>query len=553
MNRNLTALTNQVFDVLVVGGGIYGACVAWEASLRGLSVALVEQADFGGATSANSLKTIHGGFRYLQNADFKRMRESIYERRTLMRIAPHLIHPLPVMVPTYGYGMKGKEALTIALAINDLVSWDRNRLADTQKHIPRGRVVSRERCQTLLPEIRSTGLTGGAIFYDAQVYNSERLTLAFLKSACRAGAQVANYVQVTGFLRQGDRVCGVQVQDRLGSTQTSDRFDIQARMVINTTGPWFNNIQELLHGRPLKAPQQWAKAVNLVTTRPLFQTYAVGLPGSSEIGSRFLFVAPWRGCSIVGTWYKVYQDRPEQLQVTEVETLEFLQQINQAYPGAKLKRDEVAWVHQGILPSYGVDPKTGEPLSSRHYQIHDHRQDGVAGVLSVLGVKYTTARDVAQKVVDQVFQIWGKRSPESTSARTKVDGGEIEDFIAFLQQAIHRESLPAEITRRLVYNYGSAYSQVLSCLQDSGPNSLPDHLAVAQAETCYAVQQEMAQTLGDVIFRRTEWGSGGYPGDDVLQLCATTMGQELGWTSAQLEREIQTVHQRYTVAVPQIS
>ncbi|MGL5082082.1 MAG: FAD-dependent oxidoreductase [Microcoleaceae cyanobacterium] len=551
MKRSLVALTRQVYDILVIGGGIYGACVAWEASLQGLSVALVEQADFGGATSANSLKTIHGGFRYLQNADIKRMRESIYERRALMQIAPHLVHPLPVLVPTYGHGMKGKEILKIALALNDIISFDRNRLSDEQKHIPRGRVISRQHCQSALPGIRPEGLTGGAMFYDGQVYNSERLTLAFLHSASQAGANVANYVKVTGLLRQGNQVIGVQAQDELEGNQ----FEIQAKIVINTSGPWLDQVAGLLDKQSAKPSPVLAQAMNLVTTRPLFETYAVGLPGSSEVGSRFLFIAPWRGRSIVGTWYGVYRGDPDQFKLTEVQIQEFIDQVNLTYPGARLNREDVAWVHGGLLPCDGVESDTGEPKLAKHYRIHDHAKDGCPGLISVVGVKYTTARDVAQKVVQQIYKSWGQSMPTSTSAVTPVYGGQITDFNGFLQKAIASECFSAETTRRLVYNYGSNYPIVLSYLnQTSDAAQLPpDNLAVAQAEVRHAVEEEMAQTLSDVFFRRTELGSAGYPGEEILRMGAETMAQALGWHQARLEQELQTVCQRYSVQMPTVS
>lgn len=291
MKRNLASLTQTVYDVLIIGGGIYGASVAWEASSRGLSVALVEQSDFGGATSANSLKTIHGGLRYLQTADLKRMRESISERTTLMGIAPHLVHPLPVLIPTYGHGTKGKEALSIALKLNDLVSFDRNRLSDKQKHLPKGRVVSKTECQQLVPGLTIEGLTGGAVFHDAQVYNSERLTLAFLHSAVAQGADVSNYTKVTGFLQQENRITGVKVVDVL----SENSFEIQAKTVINTSGPWVNHVLGLVKPQPPQHQMGLAQAMNVIT-RPLFNHYAVGLPGKG----RFWFVSPWRGKSMIG-------------------------------------------------------------------------------------------------------------------------------------------------------------------------------------------------------------------------------------------------------------
>ena len=173
MIRNLSQLQGRKFDVLVVGGGIYGVCTAWDAALRGLSVALVEKGDFGSATSSNSLKIIHGGLRYLQHADLKRVRESTAERRTLMRIAPHLVHPMPCLMPTYGHALKGKEAMAVALFLNDLVCFDRNGLSDPQKHIPRGRVISKKECMSLIPGVNERELSGGALWYDCQLYNSE--------------------------------------------------------------------------------------------------------------------------------------------------------------------------------------------------------------------------------------------------------------------------------------------------------------------------------------------------------------------------------------------
>jgi len=549
MKRNLLNLTRNTYDLLIIGGGIYGACIAWEASLRGLSVALVEKGDFASATSANSLKTIHGGLRYLQNADFRRMRESIRERRTLLRIAPHLIHPLPVLIPTYGHGMKGKEALSLALAVNDMISCDRNQLADPQKHIPNGRVISAQDCQKLLPGIPDQGLTGGALFYDAQVYNSERLPLSFLQSAAQAGADVANYVEGIGFLKQGNRITGIKAKDTL----TGDHFDIRAKTVINTSGPWMNQVLGWLQGHSLSVKVPLAKAVNLVT-RPLFQTYAVGISSTNSYrdpdaivnkGSRFLFIAPWRGKSIIGTSYTVWDEKPDDLQVTTADIQDLLDQINQAYPPANLKPEDVDFVHGGLLPRTGVDSHTGEPLLEKQYHIHDHAREGLLGLLSIIGVKYTTARDVAEKAIDQLFTSWGQKPPKSVSNITPIYGGEIERFDTFLQTALTNspDGLTEETMRRLVYNYGSVYPNILQSLEDNlHQQQMPvDELAVLKAEVIHAVREEMAQTLSDVIFRRTELGSAGVPEPHILKYCAETMATELGWSFTRIEQEIQAV------------
>ncbi|MDJ0795267.1 MAG: glycerol-3-phosphate dehydrogenase/oxidase [Calothrix sp. MO_167.B12] len=553
MKRNLTELTSHIYDLLIVGGGIYGACIAWEASLRGLSVALVEKADFGAATSANSLKIIHGGLRYLQNADFKRMRESIRERTTLMRIAPHLIHPLPVLIPTYGHGMKGKEALRLAMGINDIISCDRNQIKDPQKHIPNGWVISQQECQQLLPGIPYQGLTGGAIFHDAQVYNSERLTISFLHSAVKKGANIANYVQATGFLQIGNRISGITAQDSLSGNQ----FEIRARMVVNTSGPWINRVLDLVEESRERSQVALARAMNLVIRRPLSPDYAVGISNrnsnsATNKGNRLLFMAPWRGHTLIGTDYTIWDGKLDEFQISESEIQGFLTEINQAYPSAKLTRDDVSFVHGGLLPRIGVDPKNGEPILAKHYQICEHRS--AAGLISVVGVKYTTARDVAQKVVDRVFQSWGQKPPQSLSSVTPIHGGEIDNFAEFLQNAIAKK--PHELSEgnihSLVYNHGSAYPQVLKYLnnQFESDKAPVDKYSMLKAEVLHALREEMAQKLSDVIFRRTELSSVGYPGDEVLQVCVKTIATELGWSYTKIQQELQEVNKIFRSTSP---
>ncbi|MDJ0615324.1 MAG: glycerol-3-phosphate dehydrogenase/oxidase [Calothrix sp. MO_192.B10] len=545
MHRNLTELTHHIYDLLIVGGGIYGACVAWEASLRGLSVALVEKADFGAATSANSLKIIHGGLRYLQNADFKRMRESIRERTALMRIAPHLIHPLSVLIPTYGHGMKGKEVLRLAMGINDLISCDRNHIKDPQKHIPNGRVISQQECQQLLPGIPRQGLTGGAIFHDAQVYNSERLTISFLRSAVKKGANIANYVEATGFLQTGNRISGITAKDSLSGNQ----FEIRARTVVNTSGPWINRVLGLVEESRDRSQVALTRAMNLVIHRPLCPNYAVGISNRNSNSptnksNRLLFMAPWRGHTLIGTHYAVWDGEPDEFQIGESEIQGFLTEINQAYPSANLTRDDVSFVHGGLLPRIGVDPKNGEPILAKHYQICEHRSP--AGLISVVGLKYTTARDVAQKVVDRVFQSWGQKPPQSLSSVTPIHGGEIDNFAEFLQNAIATKSheFSEDNVRSLVYNYGSAYPQLLKYLnnQFESDKAPVDKYSMLKAEVLHALREEMAQKLSDVIFRRTEIGSAGYPGDEVIQVCANTIATELGWSYTRIQQELQEVH-----------
>ena len=193
MKRDPSQLANANYDLLIIGAGINGACAAWDATLRGLSVAIIDKGDFGAATSANSLKFIHGGLRYLQKADIQRTRMSIKERSILLRIAPNFIHPIPCLIPTYGHYKRGKEIMQLAFKINDFFGFDRNSHIAPDKHIPNGKVISKDECLKLFPHFNKNGLTGGAMWYDCQVRNSERLTLSFLLSAANAGVDLCNY------------------------------------------------------------------------------------------------------------------------------------------------------------------------------------------------------------------------------------------------------------------------------------------------------------------------------------------------------------------------
>ncbi len=554
MHRDLAALSNQSFDVLVIGGGIHGACAAYEAALRGLSVTLVEQSDFASGTSANSLKVIHGGLRYLQTADFRRMRQSIKERQTLMRIAPHLVHPMPVLVPTYGHGIKGKEAMTVALKMNDVISGDRNfPLKDPQKHIPPGRLLSKAACLEQLPDLPTDGLTGAAQFYDAQVYNSEQLVLAFVQSAAQYGAQVANYLRVVGIARKGDRVTGAVVQDQLGG----DRFTIQAKTILNASGPWIDQLVSITkeatgkantEAATAKAAPKLAKAMNLVT-RPLFgpqQKNAVGITGRAS-GSRLFFVAPWRGKSLVGTWYGPNNEAIYPPAATTAEVTDFLTDINQAYPTFNLTPDDVEWVHCGLLPSDGVSAKTGDMKLTKSFQLKDHRRDGLKGLLSIKGVKYTTARDLARKAVDWVFLDQQRSAPPSYSHKERLCGGDIQAFDRFMAIATktHANKISPETIKRLVHNYGSEYSKVLQEIDSPLTDSAESDKQILAAEVRYSLRNTMPQTLADVVFRRTELGATGHPGNEALQLCSQIMSEALGWSPDRQAAEMKQVLEKF--------
>jgi glycerol-3-phosphate dehydrogenase len=555
MQRDLHRLAATVYDVLVIGGGIYGACVAREAALRGLSVALVEMADFASGTSANSLKVIHGGLRYLQHGDLRRMRTSIRERRTWLHIAPHLVHPLPVLMPTYGHGVHSRAVFALALMLNDAVSYDRNRGLDVEHCLPRGRVLSRSACLHFAPGLRRAQPTGGAFFYDAQVHNSERLLLACLHSAAAAGAALANYTKVVGWLTHQDGIVGAHVQDVLHG----EEFAIRARMLINTTGPWSSHLLQLLP-RPLSCPPlSYARAMNLIT-RSLDLPCAVGVQSWQDChdpdalintGSRFLFITPWRGHSLIGTAYTLPTSEMARAQVTSDDIRQFLTDINRAYPPAQLRFQDVSFVHSGYLPIVGAPPVTGDIQLAKHHHIRDHRQDGWQGLLSVIGVKYTTARYVAERVVDHVFKVWGQRPVPSPSASTPLPGGATERLADFLQAEIRRRpcGLGEDTVRHLVSNYGTAYAEVLPYVPVHSTGEAWQ--AVRTAEVLYGIEHEMAQKFTDIVFRRTDLGTAGHPGSASLWHCAKVMGAKLGWEQTRLQQEFDEVTALFPVYMEQ--
>ena len=555
MQRNLSRLASEQYDILIVGAGIYGACAAWDAALRGLKVAIVDKGDFGSATSQNSLKIIHGGLRYLQQADVIRMRESIRERRILMKIAPQFVHPLPCIMPTYGHFTKGREALFVGLLINDIIGFDRNRLEDPEKHLPRGGTISKKKIRELLPGISQKGLTGGAIWHDCQTHNSERLLLSFLLAAAGKGARAANYVEAAGFLTRGRRVVGIEALDRL----SGEKREFRARVVLNTTGPWVRNLLGHLETGPLGSPLRLSSAINLVT-RSFIGDYATGIPNRAGLikedafvrkGSRLYFIAPWRNVSLVGTAYAAYEGDPDSYRVTEKEITDLIAEINLAYPAAKLTRGDVKAVHGGLLPMDGVSRRTGEVILSKHYRLIDHRtDDGWDGLISVVGVKYTTARGVAEKAVDIALKKLGSAFTRSRSDEVPIYGGCIARFNDFLSAAVDSrpEGISPESMTHLVYHYGSRYPDILAYIQREPALAipLPGQKHVIGAEVVHAVREEMALTLADCILRRTELGSAGDPGEACLTACADLMARERGWDSSRRQSEIAQVRALYS-------
>ncbi len=552
MLRNLKRLSEETYDLLIIGGGINGVAAAWDASLRGLKVALVEKGDFGAETSSATLKTIHGGLRYLQHLDFVRARESVRARSILLAIAPHLVHPFPFIVPTYGHLMKGRAFMTAGIVMNEIVSFDRNRaIADPSNRIPRGRVLSRKECLSLVPGIKEDGLTGGVMFHDAQMRNSERLTFVFALSAAGKGADLANYVEAVGLLRKGEHVTGARVKDGM----TGSIFEIRARVVANMTGPWSDITLGLLE-RP-DPPRRVLRSKGIQIVTPAL-TKDVALAVASKHrdpdalfsrGARHYFISPWRGVSLVGTTDTVYEGDPDEFRITDRDIREFIDEINEALPSAKLTREQVPFAFGGMRPITEMNLDAGSK-AARKYEVMDHAADlKVEGLISVVGVKYTTCRFLAEKVVNLVFRKLGRASPSCATATTPLFGGNIERFDRFLDDAV-RKPMPGfdgPVMPHLAHTYGSAM-EIIGEWVTAEPALgalIPGSSEVTRAEVVYAVREECALHLEDVILRRTDMGTLGHPGAVALNACADLLAAELGWDAATRQREIAAVERRY--------
>jgi glycerol-3-phosphate dehydrogenase len=555
MIRNPKQLTEKEFDVAIVGAGIYGATAAWEAASRGLSVALLDRGDFGGFTSANSLKTVHGGLRYLQTLDVERVRESVRERRILLKIAPHLVRPLCCVMPTYGHMMKSKWVMRFGMLANDILSIDRNRGLDPGSRIPSGKVISKQECLGIVPGIDGTRVTGAAMWSDAQMASSERLLMSFVLSAVRAGATAVNYAEVTGFSSSKNRIHGLRVKDGLSGGE----IEVRAKIVLNAAGGFVDKVLARAIPGITHKKIHLSTAMNLVLDKKLLPGCAAGVTsrfshirkdGRAHRGSRVLFIAPWGEFTLIGTHHRPYAGDPDGLAVTEDEIGEFLGEAARAYPGTVLDRRDVTFFHKGFLPMDGVNPKTGEVQLAKHYRIHDHaRENGVEGLVSVVGVKYTTARDVAQKTVDLLFRKLRKERRKSVSRETPISGGDIQRFGKFQEKVAESApfGLPRKITDRLTIHYGTDYPNILKCIEKNPElgGTVPGSDKVIAAEIVHAVREEAAVKLADVILRRTGLGAGRNPGAACLAFCAGLMAVELGWDKSRIEREIRETESCY--------
>jgi glycerol-3-phosphate dehydrogenase len=556
MHRDIGQLASREFDLLIIGGGFFGACAAWDAVLRGMTVALVEKDDFGGATSANCFKMVHGGIRYLQHADLRRLRESCFERSALLRVAPHLVHPLPIAIPTYREFRDSKFFLGAGMLVYDALTLDRNRgISDRERRIPLTTFMDRESVLRMFPDLPCDGLSGAAVFRDGQMHSPARLVLAFLQSASEHGAVIANHVEATQLsIDAGNAVKGVQAHDQL----TGESFDIRSRVTLNASGPWAERL--LARSGPAAGiePGPYSRDACFVIKRRFDHDYAVAVQGRTSDpgallsrGARHLFVVPWGDHSLVGVWHRVYDRGPDDVEVEANELESFIDEINSVYPALGLTIDDVTHYNAGLVP-FGENAADAVNLEyGKESRLIDHRRTtGLDGLVTLIGIRYTMGRGDAAKAIDLVCRKLSRRVARPDTHRIPVHGGGTEHFGEFLRAAVRvsPSHLDAKIIDRLIRNHGTAYQQVLDLANEDRTLGQPlAGSAVLAAEAVHAVREEMALSLADIVFNRTELATGGHPGEPALRQCCDLAARHLGWSTADCEHELQLVRQRLAI------
>jgi glycerol-3-phosphate dehydrogenase len=539
MLRDTDRLAATTFDVLVVGGGVYGLTIAYDAAQRGLSVALIERDDFGCGTSFNHLRTIHGGLRYLQSADIGRARESMRERRTLARIAPHAVEPLAFALPLYRSLFKGKIAMRFGFLVDRIVSFGRNSGVPAPLRLRGGRVVGRGDAIQRFPGLRRQGLTGAAVWWDYVTPESDRLTFGWALAAIEHGAVLVNHVEALSPIVDGARVTGVHAIDR----QSGRAVDIAAHLTVNATG---GAIDALLKPLDRTAGVPLLRAMNLVTRRDAGEE---ALGGKSKTG-RHLFLVPWRERALFGTWESAEASTPGDGGIRAADVESFIAELNYAFPSLDLTPADVTLVHRGLVPA--AQHAGGRVSLEGHEVVRDHARDDVGrveGLLSVAGTKYTTARAVAERVTDLILVKLQRSKVACRTAAVPLPGGSVRDVSLAIAEGRreHDDGLPSDTIPHLVHAYGSRYRDVLEGA--GGRQELRSRLApdspVIGAQLVWAVRHEMAVTLADAVIRRTPLGALGHPGDAALGLAADIVGRELNWSRDQKQAEIAVVSAFY--------
>lgn len=519
---SLAELADSAVDILVVGGGITGAGVARDAAMRGFRTALVERADFAAATSGRSSRLVHGGLRYLEQYAFHLVRESARERRTLLRIAPHLVWPRSFLFPLFAGGRVPRWQLAAGMWLYDALASFRN--------VKRHRWLSKRAMLEAEPRLRADDLLGGPRYYDAQC-DDARLTLANVRDAHRLGALVASYTEVTGFDRAAGRIRAARLRDRL----SGDTLTIRAKVIVNATGPWSDTIRQ--DGRELL---MFSKGAHVVVSRArIGLTEAVTM--LSPVDGRVLFALPWDDLAYIGTTETPLARLPETVTADADDVVYLLRSGNAMFPDARLQPDDVIATWAGVRPLVRPPAATDPGTVSREHVIVE-----APGLVSVFGGKLTTYRRMAAQAVDRaaaaLHALDDRALPRAAAtAREPLPGGEVADLDLVIAE-VEREGVAPTTARRLVRRYGSEAPAVARLAAGTPALGLPVATGgtAIRAELVYAVQREMALTLSDLLVRRTHvfYETPGHGLPEAQELAAL-VAPDLGWDTARCAAEVE--------------
>lgn len=522
--RNLERLANETFDVLVIGGGITGAGIAREAALRGLSAALVEARDFASGTSSRSSKLIHGGLRYLEQGEIALVREAATERKALRRIAPHRTAIAPMFLPVHGRTSAGLYKLRVGLALYEKLA----AVVAAEHH----EVLGRSEALAAEPNLTPDRLQG-AIRYPEYQTDDARLVLDTLKSAHHAGAVVTNYVRVTGLGTTGSPRTIMVHDDEGGSS-----FDARARAVVNASGPWVDDLRRL--DRPGDQPSlQLTKGIHVVfRASDLPARHCVVMRAAD---GRPVFVVP-RGPHIyVGTTDTDYVGAPEEPTIT-IDDVAYLEDaLRRTFTGISVSPDRAIGAWAGVRPLIREPGKKPSEISRK-----DEIVVSSTGLVTIAGGKLTAYRRMAERVVETVAPLVGRTLDKSSSAEQTLPGGDLQgarDLDAYAALPAVRSALVAlspETAARLVATYGSDALDVIGAVE--GPDALSSvapEVPLSVAEIQYAIRQEMALTLVDILERRTRLSYfATETARDAAPAVAAIAARELGWDAIRIRREV---------------
>jgi glycerol-3-phosphate dehydrogenase len=539
IHRDLPGAEAATFDVVVIGGGITGVCVAREAAGRGLRTLLVEKKDYGAGTSSATTKYIHGGIRYLETYDFGVVRESLRERRILALSAPHLVRQTRFLLPAWRWSKPGPALLGAGVVIYDALSLDRNRDAPPSLRIGHPHWLSPGKLLAAVPWLDPTDLLGAWAYHDTMNIHPERLLLAFLGSAIDHGAVAWNHVRACGFVTEpaggGVKVVGVRLTDEL----TGRQFEVRAAAVVNAAGPWMDVVLAEL-GRPVGVAVRRSKGVHLLT--PPFGGReiedAVFLRAKSRLHA---IVSPWMGKSYIGPTDTAMSEGPDDVAVGQDDVRSLLETVNSLLaPGRpRLAVEEVESATVGIRPLI-VEEGKGTYTTSRRHELYDHAARGVESLWSIGGGKWTTGRATGEETIDALLAspaLRGRRTRPYSSTRAAAHGAfawaeEAQPF--FEEVARQRPGLPLDRETRLhlARLYGTDHREIFD-LVAADPSLAarlsprPGRLDIA-AQAVYAVTNESARTLGDVLDRRLVLGTLGALTGGEIEATASVVAPLLG-------------------------